>query len=120
MSYTLDAALHHFDTLHVDDLIHAPSAVPGSTHRQLSFSTLGRMFHMELEWDTHILAEDFAVYSVDSAGRKEHHNIDKKAFLRGHLRGESVHVASLLIPTPCLQMRSIRPWSLPTCPVMVY
>lgn len=90
MSYSLDAALHHFDTLHVDDISHTPSVDPGSTRRQIAFNTLGRKFLLELEWDRHILASDFAVYSVDSAGRKERHHIDKKAFLRGHLRGECV------------------------------
>lgn len=87
-SIHLDAALHHYDTLHVDDINHTPSADPGSSSRQVSFRTLGRSFRMSLDRDKHILSKDFAVYSVDSAGKTKQHEIDQRAFLHGHLESE--------------------------------
>lgn len=82
----LDAALHHYDTLHVDDISHTPSA--NRLSHSVSLSVLNRHFHMVLEWDRYILTKDFAVYSVDSQGHRQHYNIDQHTFLRGHLKGE--------------------------------
>lgn len=44
---------------------------------------------MRLDIDQHILTRDFAVYSVDSEGSTQLHDIDQRAFLHGHLQGEN-------------------------------
>lgn len=81
----LDAALHHYHTLHVDQISHTPSA-DRLTHT-VSLATLDRHFHIVLEQDRSILAKDFAVYSVDSEGRRHLYDIDTRTFLHGHLKG---------------------------------
>lgn len=85
-SVHLDAALHHYDTLHVDQISHSHLAEDGIHHRHVTFNALGQWFHMDLQWDRHILTEDFAVYAVDAKGNRNQHHIDKKAFLHGHLK----------------------------------
>ena len=80
----LNAALHHYDTLHVDDINHTSSGA----RRHVLFSALGRSFHLSLEWDRHLFARDFAVYSVDHAGNTQPHHVDQKAFLHGHIESE--------------------------------
>lgn len=84
----LNAALHDYDTLHVNQIKHTPSTNSKATHHHVSFSALGQSFHMVLHWDRHILAKDFAVYTVDSQGNKYRQNIDQKAFLHGHLQSK--------------------------------
>ena len=68
----MDAALHHYDTLHVNDIGHTS---PADAHHVVRFSALGREFHLILEWDRNLLTKDFRVRSVDGQGR---HYLHKK------------------------------------------
>lgn len=84
-THHLDAALHHYDTLHVAEVSHT-SSVDHLRH-SVTLRTLGRHFHMVLEWDRNIFTKDSVVYSVDGEGHRKRHDIDRHAFLRGHLKG---------------------------------
>lgn len=81
----LDTALHHYDTLLVDQISHTHSADLAS---QITFGTLGRQFSMILKWNSHILAKDFSVYSINREGHRHQHYVDQHAFLRGHLESK--------------------------------
>lgn len=81
----LDAALHHYDTLTVDQISHTPSA--DRLSHTISLTTLDRHFHMVLVQDRSILAKDFAIYSVDGEGHRHRYDIDPRTFLHGHLKG---------------------------------
>ncbi len=89
----MDAALHHYDTLHVDDISYISSAY---AHHVVRFSALGRDFHLILEWDRNLFTEDFSVHSVDAEGRHHLHPIQQESFLHGHLNSKNCSCAKLL------------------------
>ena len=84
----LDGALHHYDTLHVNQISHTHSADSASRSHQITFVTLGLQFSMILKWNSHILAKDFSVYSMDKEGNRQLHDVDQNAFLHGHLESK--------------------------------
>lgn len=83
---TLDAALHQYDTLHMEDISHFSS--DHNLEHSVTFRALGRHFRMKLEWDRYILPDDFTAYSVDSKGIRHPYSVDRHAFLHGHLEGQ--------------------------------
>ena len=72
----------------MNDIDHTPSA--DHLSHSVTLRALDKDFHMVLEWDRNILTKDFAMYSVDGKGQRQQHDIDRHAFLRGHLEGNSV------------------------------
>lgn len=86
----MDLALHHYDTLTVDQISHRVSETSGS--QEVIFNALGRTFHLVLSVDKSIFADDFSVHSVDGDGVKLPHEVDKGAFLHGQLKGVVSHL----------------------------
>ncbi|XP_077990294.1 ADAM 17-like protease [Glandiceps talaboti] len=94
-------ALHHYETLHMDDVKHSiVKRDLDSTHqdiKRLSFSVLGRDFNVHLYPRTGILSNDFKVHTVNGDGKKAEHRVDTNVLYHGHLADEAdTHVRATL------------------------
>ncbi len=81
----LDAALNYYDTLHTSQLRLQSHPLPGV--RGVSFHALGKDFRLQLRPDRRTLTSDFRVYSVNSRGHRQAHDVESDNFLYGHIRG---------------------------------
>ena len=81
----VDAALHYYETLHADELVHSNHPLPG---RQLvTFQALGKDFKLHLQPNRRMLGRDFVVHEVNEHGHKVVHKVDQDTFLHGFLEG---------------------------------
>ncbi|XP_070533184.1 ADAM 17-like protease isoform X1 [Ptychodera flava] len=98
---SLDHALHHYETLHMDDIRHhvVKRDVDNTAKdvKQLSFSVLGKDFKLHLYQHSSIMSRNFKAYIVKGNGDRTEHTVDKDLLYHGHLADESnTHVKAMI------------------------
>ncbi|XP_074656602.1 ADAM 17-like protease [Tubulanus polymorphus] len=86
-------SLHHYETLHINDVKHSivkrSVENPSQQIKKIELSTQGREFKIFMSPNRNIFAAGFAAYTLDNSGQKKRVAVNPHDYYKGHVYGES-------------------------------